>query len=207
MPTPSDVNKPDFWSEIYQAGRAGWDLGGPTPALHRLLESGEIKPGRLIVLGAGRGHDARDFARHGFKVTAVDFAAEAVAAMQGLSDPEAPINILQADIFALPPKFNHAFDVVLEYTCFCAINPDRRSEYADVVARLIKPGGTYAALLFPLDEHKGGPPFSVSLEETLALFRKRKFRLKRREQPEDSVWQRKGLEELVVFKVPKKRTA
>jgi len=47
----------------------------------------------------------------------------------------------------------------------------------------------------------------VSLEETLALFRKRKFRLKRREVPEDSVWQRRGLEELVVFKVPKKRAA
>jgi SAM-dependent methyltransferase len=207
MPTPSDVNNPDFWGEIYQAGRAGWDLGGPTPALHRLLESGEIPPGRLIVLGAGRGHDARDFARHGFKVTAVDFAAEAVAAMHGLADPEAPMNILQADIFALPPKFNHAFDVVLEYTCFCAINPDRREEYADVVARLIKPGGTYAALLFPLDQHKGGPPFSVSVEETLAMFRKRKFRLKRREVPEDSVWQRHGLEELLVFRVPKKRPA
>ena len=24
MPTPSDVNKPDYWEEIYQAGRAGW---------------------------------------------------------------------------------------------------------------------------------------------------------------------------------------
>ena len=116
MPTPSDVNKPDFWSEIYQAGRAGWDLGGPTPALHRLLESGEIKPGRLIVLGAGRGHDARDFARHGFKVTAVDFAAEAVAAMQGLSDPEAPINILQADIFALPTARRRLYLGLIERT-------------------------------------------------------------------------------------------
>ena len=71
----------------------------------------------------------------------------------------------------------------------------------------LQQSGTYAALLFPLDEHKGGPPFSVSLDETLTLFRKRKFRLKRREIPEDSVWQRRGLEELVVFKVPKKRAA
>ena len=203
MPTPSDVNKPDFWEEIYQAGRAGWDLGGPTPTLHRLLESGEIKPGRLIVLGAGRGHDARDWARHGFQVTAVDFAADAVAAMRDLADPAAPTEIVQADIFALPTRLNHKFDVVLEYTCFCAINPARRDEYASVVARLIKPGGTYAALLFPLDQHVGGPPFAVSLEEALALFRKRKFRLKRRETPSDSVWQRHGLEELLIFKVPK----
>ena len=205
MPTPSDVNKPDFWEEIYQAGRAGWDLGGPTPALHRLLESGEITPGRLIVLGAGRGHDARDFARHGFTVTAVDFAAEAVAAMRELADPSAPTEIVQADIFNLPAELDHAFDVVLEYTCFCAINPARRGEYADVVARLIKPGGTYVALLFPLDQHKGGPPFAVSIDEALALFRKRKFRLRRREIPDDSVWQRRGLEELLVFRAPKQR--
>jgi len=205
MPTPSDVNKPDFWEEIYQAGRAGWDLGGPTPTLHRLLESGEIKPGRVIVLGAGRGHDARDWARHGFQVTAVDFAADAVAAMRDLADPAAPTEIVQADIFALPPKLNHKFDVVLEYTCFCAINPARRDEYASVVARLIKPGGTYAALLFPLDQHVGGPPFAVSIDEALTLFRKRKFRLKRREIPADSVWQRHGLEELLIFKVPKPR--
>ena len=206
MPTPSDVNKPDFWEEIYQAGRAGWDLGGPTPALHRLLESGEIPPGRLIVLGAGRGHDARDFARHGFTVTAVDFAADAVAAMRELADTAAPTEIVQADIFNLPAELDHAFDVVLEYTCFCAINPARRGEYADVVARLIKPGGTYVALLFPLDQHKGGPPFAVSIDEALALFRKRKFRLRRREIPDDSVWQRRGLEELLVFRAPKQRT-
>jgi methyl halide transferase len=205
VPIPSDVNKPDFWEEIYQAGRAGWDLGGPTATLHRLLESGEIKPGRLIVLGAGRGHDARDWARHGFQVTAVDFAADAVAAMRELADPAAPTEIVQTDIFALPARLNHKFDVVLEYTCFCAINPARRSEYADVVARLIKPGGTYAALLFPLDQHAGGPPFAVSLDEALALFRKRKFRLKRRETPNDSVWQRHGLEELLIFKMPKTR--
>ena len=200
MPTPSDVNKPDYWEEIYEAGRAGWDLGRPTPTLHRLLESGKIAPGRLIVLGAGRGHDARDFARHGFTVTAVDFAAEAVAAMRELADRGAPIDIVQADIFNLPAELDHAFDVVLEYTCFCSITPERRPEYADVVARLIKPGGTFVALLFPLDQHKGGPPFAVSLDEVLTLFRKRKFRLRRREIPADSIWQRHGLEELVIYK-------
>jgi len=200
MPTPPDVNKPDYWEDIYEAGRAGWDLGRPTPALHRLLESGKIPPGRLIALGAGRGHDARDFARHGFTVTAVDFAAEAVAAMRELADPEAPTEIVQADIFELPAELDHAFDVVLEYTCFSAINPARRPEYADVVARLIKPGGTYVALLFPVDQHTGGPPFAVSIDEVLRLFRKRKFRLRHREIPEDSIWQRSGLEALLIYK-------
>jgi SAM-dependent methyltransferase len=199
---PLDISQPAFWEEIYQHGRAGWDLGGPTPALSRLLASGELAPGRLIVLGAGRGHDAREFARRGFTVTAVDFAAHAVIGMRHLADPQAPIEIVQADIFTLPDKLNQTFDMVLEYTCYCAINPARRGEYADLVARLIKPGGTYVALLFPLDQHQGGPPFAVSVDDALSLFAARRFQLRRRETPPDSVPQRRGLEELLIFSAP-----
>ena len=203
MPNPRDVNKPEFWEEVYQGGRAGWDLGGPTPALRRLLAADGMAHGRLVVLGAGRGHDAREFARHGFKVTAVDFAADAVEAMHRLADPQAPVEVVQADLFTLPAAWNDNFDAVLEYTCFCAINPDRRAEYADLVARLIKPGGLYLALLFPLDRHAGGPPFAVSTDEFLALFEARGFQLERRERPADSVPQRRGLEELLILNAPK----
>jgi SAM-dependent methyltransferase len=196
------VNSPAFWDEVYQGGRAGWDLGGPTPALRRLLDSGRFAPGRLIVLGAGRGHDAREFARRGFAVTAVDFAANAVHDMRALADPLAPVEILQTDLFALPRSFGGVFDYVLEYTCFCAIDPSRRAEYADLVARLLRPHGTYLALLFPLDQHVGGPPFAVSLPETQALFERRGFRLQYQETPVDSVVQRRGLEKLLIFQAP-----
>jgi hypothetical protein len=87
--------------------------------------------------------------------------------MRELADPDAPTEIAQADLFNLPAELDHAFDLVLEYTCFYAINAGRRGEYAGVVARLISPGGTYVALQFPLDQHKGGPPFSVSIDEAL----------------------------------------
>jgi alkanesulfonate monooxygenase SsuD/methylene tetrahydromethanopterin reductase-like flavin-dependent oxidoreductase (luciferase family) len=63
----SDVNLPGKWEADYQRGTAGWDLRGPTPVFKRLASSGQLKPGRMIVLGAGRGHDAREFARHSFR--------------------------------------------------------------------------------------------------------------------------------------------
>lgn len=195
----ADVNAPGFWEEIYQGGRAGWDLGGPTPVFRRLLASQEFKPGRMIVLGAGRGHDAREFARHGFQVTAVDFAADAVQAMQDLSDPNAPIEIVQRDLFQLPVEWTGAFDYFLEYTCFCAIDPKRRAEYADVVSRLLKPSGIYIDLAFPLDSHAGGPPFAVSVPEILRLFAERGFQLLERGRPTNSVPDRQGLEELLIF--------
>lgn len=196
----SDVNSSVFWEAIYQNGRAPWDLGGPTPVFRRLVDGREFAPGRMIVLGAGRGHDARMFARHGFEVTAVDFAAEPVRDMRMLADPQAPVDVRQADIFTLPPDFNHTFDYVLEYTCFCAIDPRRRSEYADLVARLLKPASTYIALVFPIRESKDGPPFSVSPEELIDLLAVRGFVLQHREDaPPDSVSPRRPFEALLIF--------
>ena len=194
-----DVNFPSKWDTNYQQGTDGWDLGGPTPVFKRLLASRELPAGRMIVLGAGRGHDAREFARHGFEVTAVDFSSEAAGEMHRLAAPEAPVEILQQDIFTLPSTLNHSFDYVLEYTCFCAIDPKRRPEYADLVTRLLKPDGIYIDLAFPLDGRKGGPPFAVSAEEVLSLFKTRGFKLIAREKPAESVSPRRRAEELFLF--------
>jgi SAM-dependent methyltransferase len=152
-----DVNLPEKWEADYQRKTDGWDLRGPTPALKRLAESGRFPPGRMLVPCAGRGHDAREFARNGFSVTAVDFSPSAVQEMERLAEPEAPIDILQHDMFQLPESMNGTFEYVLQYTCFCAIDLKRRTEYADLISRLLKPGGIYIDLAFPLDGRAGGP--------------------------------------------------
>ncbi len=194
-----DVNSAHKWDTDYARGTDGWDLQGPTPALRRLAASGQFPPGRMLVPCAGRGHDAREFARHGFQVTAVDFAAQAVQEMRRLVEPGAPIEILQHDLFTLPHELDATFDYVLEYTCFCAIDPARREAYVDLVTRLLKPGGLYIALSFPLDDHAGGPPFAVSVREVTALFDARGFTLLQRETPPDSVPQRRGREQLLIW--------
>src|SRR6185503_2352431 len=194
-----NVNSARKWEEDYERQTDGWDLGGPTPAFKRLISSRQLIPGRMIVLGSGRGHDAREFARHGFQVTAVDFASQAVQEMQRLASPDAPVEILQHDIFTLPETFNHSFDYVLEYTCFCAIDPKRRAEYADLVTRLLKPTGIFIDLAFPLDGRKGGPPFAVTESEIMGLFQERGFNLISREKPDESVSARRHAEELFIF--------
>lgn len=195
----SEINTPAFWEEIYQGGRAGWDLGGPTPAFVRLLASGEFAPGRMLVTCAGRGHDAREFARHGFQVDAVEFAQDPVRDMRALADPGAPVNVVQADLFTLPHDLDGQYDYVLEYTCYCAINPARRAEYADLIARLLKPRGILIALIFPTQKHDSGPPFYAPIAQVLDLVQTRGFRLLQRETPIDSVPQRKGMEELLIL--------
>jgi SAM-dependent methyltransferase len=194
-----DVSSYDFWEKSYQAGRTGWDLGTPTPVFEHLLEEKQLPPGCMIVLGAGRGHDARLFAQHGFNVTAVDFALEAVREMERLNDPRAPVQILRADIFELPHELEGTFDYLLEYTCFCAIDPLRRAEYADLVTRLLNPHGIYIDLAFPIDTYAGGPPFAVSIPEILRLFGERNLKLLQRGLRPDSIKPRRGREELLLW--------
>ena len=199
----NDVNLPEKWEADYARGTDGWDLSGPTPVFKRIAASGRFEPGRMIVPGAGRGYDAREFSRRGFQVTAVDFTSHAIQEMQRLADPAAPIEILQSDIFALPESFDSSFDYALEYTCFCAIDPKRRADYADLVKRLLKPNGIYIDLAFPLDGRAGGPPFAVTEAEVLNLFTARGFELISREKPANSVSPRKNAEELFVFQKTK----
>lgn len=64
------------------------------------------------------------------------------------------------------------FDAVFEHTCFCAIPPDRRPEYARAVAKSVKPGGFFLAIFYrnPSDRPEPGPPYGCSMEEVDALF-------------------------------------
>jgi SAM-dependent methyltransferase len=195
-----NVSSVSFWEESYRSGRTGWDLGMPTPVFQRIAESSQFQPGKMLVICAGRGYDARLFARQGFQVTAVDFADSAVKEMQSLLEPDLPMEVIQADIFDLPAFMNEEFDYILEYTCFCAIDPQRRAEYIESVSSLLKPGGYYIALAFPIGRRSGGPPFFVTPDELIHPLNERGFKLVLREIPDDSVPGREGIEELLVLR-------
>ena len=175
-----------FWDGLYAAAQDGWDLGGAAPALVDWLASGrfcslgsiqcggpEMAPAlpqaaetraraRVAVPGAGRGHDARLLARHGYRVTAFDFALAAVAEARRLAAADGvDVAVEQRDVFTLGEDFAGAFDGVWEYTCFCAIDPARREEYVRVLHTILRPGGLLLACFFPLREGGDGPPFPV----------------------------------------------
>src|SRR5688572_3324191 len=115
IPAPmGDVRTTDFWEQRYKEGRTGWDLGGPTSDFVELLESKEApKPGKILVVGCGKGHDVLLFARHGFDALGVDFAPSAVeigtqaARAAGLSESA---RFEQANVFDLPERYPAHFD-------------------------------------------------------------------------------------------------
>ncbi|HZD11065.1 MAG TPA: methyltransferase domain-containing protein [Candidatus Binatia bacterium] len=196
----SDVSTQEFWQSLYEKGRTGWDLGGPTPVFRRVLEERQLPPGRMIVLGAGRGYDARLFARHAFQVTAVDFAPAAIRELHARNDGRAPLAIVKSDIFDLNPILHGVFDYVLEYTFYCAIEPSRRDAYATIVQQLLKPQGRFVGLIFPLGSRENGPPYSVDTDELAEMLQRRGFQLEHREIPTDSVPGRFGREELLIMR-------
>lgn len=162
----------DFWDLRYQTGQTGWEKGRCAPPIARMLREGLLPAqARIAVVGAGRGNEALEAGRLGYQVTAIDFAPTAVEVLRERSWREgAPlVDVLEADIFAVPPAFHHEFDAVLEHTCFCAIDVERRADYVSVVTRLLKPRGLLFGLFYA-HSREGGPPFKTTEQEVRGLF-------------------------------------
>lgn len=187
MPT---VNDPAFWQDLYARGEDGWEQGRPAPPLVRLLDKDPPPTGRVAVLGCGRGHDAREFSRRGYDAVGYDFSLAAIRDARKLGGA----TFERKDIFQLPG--DRSFDAVWEYTCFCAIDPARRPLYVEIIKGLLREGGLFLGLLYPLRAGKDGPPFPVSQEEIRGLFSKG-FRWISEEVPADSIEHRRGFEWLV----------
>jgi len=150
----------EFWEGLYQSGETRFDLQGPTIPLVDFLDGVSLKASRALVPGCGRGWDA----------TGVDFAPSAIRdgrAAAKKSGLESRAHFEQADLFALALE---PVELWWENTCYCAIEPSRRDEYAQVAARMIAPGGLLVFLVFPTDGRAGGPPFAIDPKELGSRF-------------------------------------
>ena len=179
----SDVSAPEFWDDAYRLERDGWDMGTPTPVFVELLNStrGDFTEiggpdyrqydplPRVAMPCSGRGYDAILFSEFGFEVTAIDFSEKALESLHEPAAATPALNVLHADMFAMGVTHAAAFDLLVEYTCVCAIDPARRAELVDVMAAMLVPGGHALLLLFPVDGRPGGPPFAIDVEEWNAM--------------------------------------
>ena len=192
---------PHAWNERYQLNETPWDLSGPTPEFLRLIDAGVLPAkGTVLVPGGGRGHDAIFFALRGYNVDLVDFAPDAVqATLIEASRQKAVVYAYTRNFFDLPSVGFHQgrYDILLEYTFFCAINPELRTDYVKAAHALLAKGGILLGLFFPTEIDKPGPPFPVSQPEVEKLFSPY-FEL-RFEKPQQSVKPRVGREFLGIF--------
>lgn len=196
------------WEQHYQDQDTPWDLSGPTPEFRRLFEDASFrsqlhlkKRPRALVPGGGRGHDAILLAQCNYEVDLVDFAPTALlAAMEAASLSKVTLHPYKKDFFSLPqlPYHHESYDLLLEYTFFCAIDPSLRPQYVQAAASLLQKNGWLVGLFFPLRMDKEGPPFPVSRAEVEELFSPY-FELTI-EEPQASVKPRQGNEFLGIFR-------
>jgi SAM-dependent methyltransferase len=193
------VKEAEYWEQRYHAGTDRWDIGQAAPPFASLLNSPHApKPGRTAVLGCGRGHDALLFAAYGFDVIGFDFAPAAIAAATALAQANhSPAQFLQRDIFDLAAEFPGKFDYVIEHTCFCAIAPEQRPAYVQLIHTLLKPQGQLLALFFT-HNRPGGPPFGITPHEIQQYFAP-KFHLLGLAPATHSIPERQGEEHLGQF--------
>ncbi len=195
-------NLAEYWEEFYQNKEDKWEIGGVTPALKHFFNHPSCpKKGRVLVPGAGRGYDACAWAEKGYETVAVDFAPSAFESLTHFSEKIPNLSVLKLDLFDLTPKRTELFDIVYEYTCFCAIHPGRRDEYFEVWHKMLKPDGIVVALFYPLisDTNLEGPPHPTSEGELLARL-DGVFELVEQIPAQGSISAREGKEEFWILK-------
>jgi len=160
----SDVD----WEQLYREGETPWEKGAAHPALIQWLGENSLS-GRVLVPGCGLGYDVRALAAIGAEVLGLDIAPFAIAAARAFPRRGHESYVL-GDFFD-PGAVRGKFNGIFEHTCFCAIRPDRRGEYASRVADLLEPGGRLLAIFFLNPDHdEEGPPYGCQLDELDSLF-------------------------------------
>jgi SAM-dependent methyltransferase len=157
------------WESRYQAGDMPWEKGQAAPPLVEFTRRVPLQ-GHVLVPGCGTGHEVRWLASLGLRVTGLDIAPTALELAHRSTPPELPVTWVQGDFFQPPAEWIGAFDGLVEHTCFCAIPPDRRTDYARSCAQLVKPDGFFLAVFYRDPGSNEGPPFGCTLEELDGLF-------------------------------------
>jgi SAM-dependent methyltransferase len=160
-----------FWDERFAAGFTPWDAGGVPPPFARWLHA--LGPGcgrRVLVPGCGAAYEAAALDAAGFAVTAIDYAAAAVARARDVLGTALADRVLrQADFF----DFDAApFDFVYERAFLAALPPALWPRWAQRLAQVLAPAGRVAGLFVleaTLPEPRRGPPFVATAAELHAL--------------------------------------
>lgn len=167
MPT-QDLNE-NYWENRYQNQDTGWDLGNISTPLKAYFDQITNKNQSILIPGCGRAYEAEYLFKLGFTNIFPSDISETAKADFLKRVPGFPReNWISQDFF----EINQHFDLIIEQTFFCALDPKLRDQYAKKMYELLNPGGKLVGLLFTAVPNPEGPPFGGNLDEYLLLFGK-----------------------------------
>ncbi len=157
----------NYWDTRYQSQNIGWDLGAVSPPLKEYIDQLKEKNCAILIPGCGNTYEAEYLLAKGFSnVTVIDIAPTLVKALQQKFENNPNIKIIEGDFF----EHKGQYDLILEQTFFCAINPDLRQHYADKMYELLAQSGKLVGVVFDRTFDIDGPPFGGCKSEYLSYF-------------------------------------
>jgi SAM-dependent methyltransferase len=128
-----------YWDQVWQGDRA-MAMGTSQANPHLIEEVGDLAPGTALEAGCGAGAEAIWLAQRGWRVTAADVAADALAiAAERASDTglAEQVRWVQADLSLWEP--DAPYDLVTTHYAHPAMP---QLEFYDRIASWVAPGGT-----------------------------------------------------------------
>ena len=188
------------WEARYRAGDTPWEKGAPHPAVVAWLRQNPL-PGRVLVPGSGAGHDVREISLHpASEAVGVDIAHSAITRARSYPAVGREIYVL-GDFLTGDARGLGKFDALVEHTCFCAIHPTRRADYAREAAAALRSSGLLVGVFYgnPDNPEPDSPPFE-SPAEVVKEFFARDFEVIEETAPVPTYPGREGREYLMVLR-------
>jgi len=139
-----EENKNSLWDDMYNSGhyKQTWSLEFPSPELIGVMMALDMSKGaKCLDVGCGSGADLEYLAEKGFDVTGVDISSIAINITQKRFDAKnLKAQLLVGDILNMSLG-DEKFDFVADRGCLHHIENEKRTIYADVIGKAIKPGG------------------------------------------------------------------
>ncbi|MDH5413217.1 MAG: TPMT family class I SAM-dependent methyltransferase [Flavobacteriaceae bacterium] len=184
-----------YWESKYQINSTGWDLGQISTPLLTYFETLKNKNIKILIPGGGNGYEAEYLFRSGFKnVFLLDIVAQPLDNFSHRVPQFPKDHLLNIDFF----DHNSTYDLIIEQTFFCALDPNLRERYSNKIFELLKDTGRLVGVLFDFPLTDQGPPFGGSLKEYTKTFSKM-FDIKKLDRCFNSIPERYGKELFIIF--------
>jgi methyl halide transferase len=134
-----------YWTNKYLEKKTGWDVGKASTPIIQYLDQIFHKDIKILIPGAGSAYEARYAFESGFNnVHILDFSPLPIQNFRQSCPGFPEENIFCMDFF----EHEGQYDLILEQTFFCALEPQQRTSYAKKMYDLLKPGGKLVGVLF-----------------------------------------------------------
>jgi thiopurine S-methyltransferase len=184
-----------FWENKYVNKATRWDIGYISTPLKTYFDQLNDKNISILIPGAGNSYEAEYLYKSGFQnVSILDLASQPLENFSNRVSDFPKEQLIKDDFF------NHkgSYDLIIEQTFFCALDPALRKNYVHKMLELLTENGALVGLFFDFPLTEEGPPFGGSKEEYVSLF-SNNFIIKVLETAHNSIKERATKELFAIF--------